>query len=218
MRQILENNDKVILEYSYKIPTIWDLVYGQLKVSKSFHILVILFLFLFPLSLFYTIFIYLIEILGGIIVTVSMLALATGIHEHIHLKTAEKLKLKITDVRVNRIGDINYGLYSSCPEKAVVAKAPYVAIDQYILLVVWITIYVFLIYMCSNIIVEIIYIFLLLVPIILLISSLSTLRFITSKNTRSLSYKIALLIGSKDDLEEIRECYHKNEWNSLTLV
>ncbi len=201
-----ENNDKVVLNRSHKNLTIWNLVCEQLKASKSFHILMIVFLVLFLSSLFYAIPTYVIEIMGGFIITLFMLALATGIHEHLHLRTAEKLKLRIASISVNRIGNINYTIYSSCPDKAIVAEAPYVSVEQYIFLMVWIIIYIFFIYTCSNVIVRIIYMLLLSIPVILLISSLNTLRFIISKNTRSVSYKIAWLIGSKDDLEEMKEC------------
>ena len=104
-----------------------------------------------------------------------------GIHyRHSRIPTYQKGTgavriVSITDIRIERLGSIAYRVISKCPEKALIAEAPYIVPHQYIVAIFWLMIIIISIPFIPFI-PRIVFAILSILPLMLLLSMFCTLR------------------------------------------
>lgn len=174
-------------------PSVFRLVWLQLRGSK-----------VFLASTVVLIIAYLLNVCGLGVAGQVFLAVATGVHEALHLRKASELGIAVMGMEVGRLGGINYSLNAACPEKGLVAEAPYKAPHQYIVTALWVATLAIPIPMLPPP-TTILFTLYTIPPLTLLVSMLCTL--ITLRNPyRKLCRELASILGSRDDIREALAC------------
>ena len=148
---------------------------------------------------------WVLAVAAGLEGSVILLALVTGIHEALHLERAHRLGIEVSEVRVLGLGNIRYRVVAGCPGKALVAEEPYRRPHQYILLLSWALSYSIPLVVDSSI-ARMVFAFMVLLPLAMLLASVCTVRAMRSIHEGSPCYRMASVLGSRGDLEDVEEC------------